>query len=579
MHAALRSPRAELLLSLAGAVVVATTQWRRAFVPLEATGFGDWQMIHHNWEAAYVALVRFGEWPVWDPFHCGGVTILGNPESQLYTPLFWLSFALGTVPASKVFLVLHIAAALSGMYWLARSEYALAWVPAAFAASAWGLSGCFAWDGAGGHATFLCFAYAPWLVLCLRRIGRDLRYVIGCALLLAATLFEGGTYPFPYFLLLSAFELGRQLSLSSTRRLQLCARFALLGVLVAMLGAIRLLPIAYTLHDTPRLVESSDMLDWNDVLLMLTARTHAWRFPPHTYVWPEYGSYVGWPVLLFAVLGALRTPALRLPHLLLGLTAFGLLMSGSRAAYYPWPLLHHLPIYDSLRVPSRFAILFTFYLALLAAQGFDLLLRWRPSSRVLAGVAALGVALQAWDMVRVNTEVVDRWNGPPLSDAVPASSFYLVPDRSYHFEYASYPRRNVGTDVCYVGGMNWRVSNALWRGNKPQARVASGQGQIVSSGRTTRRVFAEVALPASSRVVFNQNYAPGWVASRGEVAEDRGRLAVDLEAGRQRVELRYAPAILAPSALLSIFGCMVSLLLWFRARRAALIPTQPSAVA
>jgi uncharacterized membrane protein YfhO len=353
----------------------------------------------------------------------------------------------------------------------------------------------------------------------------------------------------------------------------------LLGVLVGLLGAIRLLPIAYTLHDTPRLVESSDMLDWNDVLLMLTARSHAWRFPPHRYVWPEYGSYVGWPVLLFGVLGALRAPALRRPHLLLGLAVFGLLMSGSRAAYYPWPLLHHFPIYDSLRVPSRFAVLFTFYLALLAAHGLDLLLRWRPSSRVLAVFLALAVALQAWDMLRVNEEVVDRWSGPPLSDAAPASSFYMVPDRSYHLEYASYPRRNVGTDVCYVGGMNWRVSDALWRGNWPQARVGSGRGQILSAGRTTRRAFAEVALATRSRVVFNQNYAPGWVASRGRVEEDRGRLAVDLEAGRQRVELRYAPPILVPSALLSSFGFILALVLWFSAARAARTSTQPPSLA
>ena len=46
---------------------------------------------------------------------------------------------------------------------------------------------------------------------------------------------------------------------------------------------------------------SSDFLTLRDVLTMLTARDHAWRFPPHPYVWPEYGSYVGWPVLAFAI--------------------------------------------------------------------------------------------------------------------------------------------------------------------------------------------------------------------------------------------------------------------------------------
>jgi len=71
---------AEPLASIGGALLLAALQWFPAFRDPAATGFGDWQMIHHNWEAAYVALARFGEWPLWDPFHCGGVSILGNPD-------------------------------------------------------------------------------------------------------------------------------------------------------------------------------------------------------------------------------------------------------------------------------------------------------------------------------------------------------------------------------------------------------------------------------------------------------------------------------------------------------------------
>src|SRR3954468_9808582 len=75
---------AEHIAALIGALLLATLQWYPAFSDVRATGFGDWQMIHHNWEAAYIAITRFGEWPLWDPFHCGGVSILGNPESQVY---------------------------------------------------------------------------------------------------------------------------------------------------------------------------------------------------------------------------------------------------------------------------------------------------------------------------------------------------------------------------------------------------------------------------------------------------------------------------------------------------------------
>jgi hypothetical protein len=549
--------RAERVLSVPAALVVSFVQWWPAFSRPDATGFGDWQMIHHNWEAAFVALARFHEWPLWDPFHCGGVSILGNPESQLYSPLFALSFVIGTVLAVKVFLVLHVAAALLGAYWLARAEYALAPPAAALSALAWGLSGCFAWDGAGGHATFLPFAFAPWLILCFRRSERSLSYVVATAALLALSLVEGATYPFPYFVLLLGLELVRRLAIGGGRARVLRAS-ALIAGLCALLGAIRLVPIAVALHDAPRTLESTDFLSLGDVLLMLTARDHAWRFAGHKYVWPEYGSYVGWPVLVFAALGLLRVLRGGRRDLLLGLGAFGLLMLGSRAAYYPWPLLRALPVFDSLRVPSRFSVLFTLYLALLAGTGLSLLLeRWRRR-RWVAYAALLLVGGIGADIVLVNLRVVDRWDGPALSRQSPEAELFLVRERDHHFKYASYPRRNLGSDLCYAGGMNWQISDALWIGASRQARVPGGHGRVLACARSTARASAEVELSAPGRVVFNQNFAPGWYSNTGVVVADRGRLAVALPAGRHHVELAYAPAWFAPSALLSLCGLLIA---------------------
>jgi hypothetical protein len=561
------------------ALAISGLQWWPAFVPLDATGFGDWQMIHHNWEAAYIALSRFHEWPLWDPFHCGGVTILGNPESQLYTPLFALSFVLGTVLAVKVFLWLHIAAALLGGYWLARAEYACAPIAAALAGLGFGLSGCFAWDGAGGHATFLPFAFAPWLVLCFRRSERDPRHALLTAGLLTLTLLEGGTYPFPYFVLLLGFEFARRLLLAP-RRIDAFANATKIGLLVLLLGAIRLLPVAISLHDTPRAVGSRDFLTLSDLLLMLTARKHEWAFAPHPYVWPEYGSYVGWPILAFAAVGAARCVRGGARDLPCGLLVFGLLMFGSVTAYFPWPLLHHLPVFDSLRVPSRFAVLFTLYLGLLAAVGLDSVLRRWSSARWLSAAAALLLCAQLVDMLIVNHKVVNRWNGPALSAAAPAGQFKLVREADYF--YASYPRRNVGTDGCYNGGMNWSVSPALWSGAVPQARVMRGRGRVTAAGITSDSVWADVTLETNARVVFNQNFAHGWIADGdgNEVIADRGRIALDLPAGQHHVQARYAPSWFAPSVLLSLLGVGLSLIwvLVLIPRRSRAL-AQPSAAA
>jgi hypothetical protein len=553
--------RNERWLAALCSVVVAALQWFPAWRRPSATGYGDWQMVHHNWEAAYVALTRFGEWPLWDPFHCGGIPILGNPESQLYSPFFLVSFLGGTVVAVKVFLVAHVAAGLLGMYVLGRAGYALRPIPSALAAVGWACSGCFAWDGAGGHATFLPFAFAPWLVLCFRHAEQSPRALVGLVLLLGLTLVEGGTYPFPYFLILLGFELIRRLAVEAQRAR--AARVVLVsGVLVLLTGAIRLVPIHQALSLLPRTVDNADSLTPLELLTMYVARSHPWRVEGHRYVWAEYGSYVGWPIVALAVIGiALLARQRRQVHLAAGLLLFSALAMGNFSPLAPWSLLHQLPVYDSLRVPSRFAVLTTFYMALLAAHAAERLHGiW--SGRAATVVATLALLGCGADVLGVNFRTIDRWSGAPLSDQPPATEFHLVRE-NYGRNYASYPRRNVGTRVCYNGGMNWPVAPGLWDGHKPQARISRALGSVVASNRTTTRVWADVRMQQSGLVLFNQNAADGWRSAQGEVVNSRGLLAVQVPAGARRVEVSYRPAGLLLSVALSLVGLCVTLaLLW-----------------
>jgi hypothetical protein len=555
-------PALELKLALLAGAVVSVIQWAPALRDPFSTGFGDWQMIQHNWEAAYVSLTRFGEWPLWDPFHCGGVTILGNPESQVYSPWFWLAFPLGTVLAVKFMLVSHMALGLSGMYWLARRRYRLRVSSSALAALAWACSGRFAWDGAGGHATFLPFAYAPWLVYFIHR-RRNVSQEIACSAgLLVLTLFAGGTYPLPYFVLMLVFECG--LRALSTRRPLASLRFGALTLLyTALAGAVRFVPIQLTLREFPRQVPNADALNLSEVLDMLTLRKHGWRAHGHPFVWAEYGSYVGWFVVMFATLGVLMVLRRGPRHLFLGLCLYGCLMLGNFAEYAPFSLLHALPFYDSLRVPSRFAVLFTFYLALLAACAFDRLQNSWPSgvSRGIAGLLVLGYGV---DMLWVTWPIIDRWTEPPLVDAAPADKFHLV-NRDYYRFYASYPRLNLGTPTCYVGGMNWKISKALWLGDQPQLRSDSKRAIVRAAGRTPQRLWADVTVSKPAHVLVDQNYARGFSSNVGEIISDRGRLAVALPAGQHALQIRYRPPEFLPSAAVSCGG--IALLLWLGRRR------------
>lgn len=542
---------------------LALWQWYPVFREPGSTGFGDWQMIHHNWEAAYIALARFGQWPLWDPFFCGGISIFRNPESQVLSPFFPLAFALGTVWAVKIMLWAHVAFGLWGAYRLACDAYRLQPLPSAVAAFAWGCSGCIVWDGAGGHATFLPFAFTPWLIWLLRSNRPARRKAAWIALLFVVTLFEGGTYPLPFFVLLLGFELALQaIDTAATPKWHAARDAALLGALILALtglaGAIRILPSSIALRAAPREVPNDDAVSFSDVITMLTASEHEWRWPGHVFVWAEYGSYVGWSIVILASAGAVLVAVRGPRHLLAGLVLFGSLMLGNHGRFAPFSLLHALPVFDSLRVPTRFAMFFTLYLALLAAHALQALIEQsrklpRFAPQVVLALLTLGAAAQLRDTVTVSQIPIELWRGAPLDPSPPAEHYYYVPDRRGH-HYASYPRLNVGSLVCYFGAMNWTASRALWVGEKPQVRVHEGVGTVYEVRHTSGSWSVDVELQTQSRLWLNQNFADGWHSNLGTVVSDSNLLAVDLPPGRHRLQLHYAPSELTWCVLLSALG-------------------------
>lgn len=568
--------RGRLLLALV-ALAAAMGFWAPAFLAGDASGFGDWQWFHHQWEAGRVAVLRWREWPLFDPHHCGGVPLWGNPQAQVYSPTWLLTgLPFGTTLGHKLFLVWHTAVAFAGVFVLARRELRLGVAGAALAAFAWSCSGFFAWHGAGGHSTFAAFAYGPWILWFWRRAEHDLRWAGAVALGMGLVLSEGGHYPFPYFVLLLGFDAAARIwPFASGARTARVARAAVVaGGLTAAVGAYRVVPIFLTVSRFPKPVDSVDALRLGELLEMLTARSHPWVFAGHRWVWAEYGAFVGWTVLALAAAGAVVSLRRRGgAWLLAGLVLFGAFTLGAVEPWYPWPLVHRLPFYGSLHVPSRFRVLLTLFLALLAGVALDRLaraLRERAPTprarRFAAAVPWLALAVAVADLYVVNLRTNDRWNGPPIRVDRVEARFHQVHTRTYFDEYARFPLRNVGTRRCY-DPIPWKVPGGLRIGDRPQARVEPrGAGEVTAETRTSRTLSASVRLELPALVVFNQTFHPEMAADVGTVVDHRGLLAVELPAGEHEVRVVYAPADLPWTPLASLAGTAASIALLRRRR-------------
>ncbi|MBX3130088.1 MAG: hypothetical protein KF718_25450 [Polyangiaceae bacterium] len=558
------STRLQGSLLVCAATVFVAACWSELWQVPAGTGFGDYQAFHHSWEAALVTLQDFGELPLWNPFQCGGIPDWADPQAQFFHPLFALSFLIGTTLALKVFLLLHALVGVLGQFWLAR-ELGLRRVGAAFAAVSWAGSGYFAWHCGTGHGNFIAFYLAPLVVLCWRRAETDLRYAAALAGLLTSVALAGGAYAFPFFVLLLAFE--AVMSLLTTwrapgARLRLLFAGASVALLCGLMAAVRLVPIVEHLGYYPRVVGGSDAVGLRELVIMLTrsdvTSIHT-RFGGHPWVWTEYGAYVGWVATGLGVLGALLAPWLGRGRLLLGATLFGLLTLGGDGPLSPWGLLSALPVFDGLRIPTRFSVLLLLYLTLLAGVALDWLVERLGPARFAASITpwlphALAAAVTLWTTAAVVTHhrgaVRGMWREPHVRPTPQhrARHFFVasVPrPREPYLQHPAPPRlaaANLGTGYCYTG-MAYRPAIGLWPGEVPQVRAVGVDGQLEEWADTPRTVTAVVSLPEGGRLLFNRTFAPGWRSDTGALTIDRGRIAVDLPPGRRRVTVTYAPAL------------------------------------
>ena len=139
----------------------------------------------------YYTLTHFHQWPFWNPFKCGGMSMLGNPESAIVTPFLLIYLAGGLLAGIFLEIYLHIAIAFVGGYVLGR-ELGLRPLACLVLAGMFPSSSWLPLPIAVGHLNFLPAAYFPWIIAIPAAIG---------GLFCALTLTEGN-YTFLYAVML-----------------------------------------------------------------------------------------------------------------------------------------------------------------------------------------------------------------------------------------------------------------------------------------------------------------------------------------------------------------------------------------
>jgi hypothetical protein len=540
------------------------------------SGFtADWdQHLAFSW-VQYDTIWRFHQIPLWNPYKCGGVPGLGNPQDRILSPFTLLHLIVGPIAGLNLEVPLHFAVAWSGGYMLARvlgmNRLAAIGAATAFPASSW-----YALQVTSGHVDLFSFALLPWVLapalIAVER--RSLSYAAWSGAALALMFFDGSPYPTIYaFLLMATVLPASAIYRRSAWPLLVLALALLFG---AGFMAVKLLPAIDFMRAHPRPILHPEVNDYRVLgQLLLSRKQDFWLWPEVKWKWGfwESGAYVGL-FIVPAIIGALAGGD-ALIWLFAG-ACMMLVWMGSRGPFWPWQIMHHLPVFSDMRVPSRAIIPFTLTLAVMSGFGFD----WiqKRGRRFGPAIALTLIAVATVDCLLVATPNYWYVVGKPESDLPPLSSdgFRQVAREVTHHELY-YAQHNAGVKHCYE---QWPTAikgydEIYYRGEQ----YISGPSTVRLEKWTPNVLEYDVdaALP-SDLLIINQNYHQSWrlVSGSGGVLDFGafplreipgmrvipGLLAVQVPAGHQRIELRYRPASVIAGTAITVITLLVSLTLW-----------------
>jgi len=513
----------------------------------------DWdQHLTVHW-VPYETVRQYGEIPLWNPYVCGGMPMLGNPQSRWLSPFFLLHLLYGLERGLQLEMIVHVGLAWLGALLLGRTA-GLSWMASLAPAIIFAGSSWFSLHLAEGHTTWMAFAYMPG-ILAAAASGKHVLAGIGLAL----ATYEGGVYAVPYtVLVLSLLALHRTIAERSVRPL---AGLGISAIMAACVAAPKLLLMQALMTRYPRVIESRESVGLELLTRALLGRDQDWHAvvsDDQEWSFIEYGAYVGPIAFALAVYGALGAKGRAVPWIVLLGVGLALSVGGTLGGdYSPWAFLHQLPVFTSLRKPSRFLLLVVLAIGMLAGLGVDRFVSRRGGWR-----KALAIALLV-------TATIDlAYVGPPQLRVV-AYSEEITFERSKSFVQLNFntPKQMYAAAQANMGSLNCYeplepavaplgVNEPGYRGEQYLLR----EGTVRLVGWSPNRLTVAVSSNAPNVLVINYNYDAFWrvVSGAGHTFDHEGLLAVSIPAGSQQLALAYRPQRFAIGVLLAIAALTIT---------------------
>lgn len=525
-------------------------------------GVRDWDLFTTLNAASVRSIVEYGQFPFWNPYIGGGNILFAHPEVAVLHPLFILLLLFGPLIGLKIQMLLMYLVGMIGFYKLSR-QIGISYWGAFLPPIVFMLSSYLTLHFAAGHVPFHYFAVFPWLMFFYKKsLDKPIHILTAGAIVGFFILGSGAAVPFlfsGFFLLLfSIFDIGE--------RNKFKPPFYVLSAFVCglLFSAVKFFPMFDYLSRHPWVPEEGILVttpinklfdiffnfDQSVFSQYLSDAQFAWG-------WHEYGTFIGPVAGSLALIGLLASLRKRWPYLVLTIAGVGLAMGSFMAPYSPWDLLHQLPGFQSMRVPSRFSLLTLICVSVMAGYGLDYLLAKFRSRKGLLSMAAFIMVLGTHLFVCLPI-LGEAFPRPP--EHVEQSSDFKQIEGDPNQLYSAF-LSNRGTILaawlsayrhgCGIMGYNgqtmeWYSDNdAVW---------------VIKRQFSPNRIGFEVETVTGGTLIISQGYDPGWRAVDDREIKSRSDLvSFNVLPADKSIEIYYFPDYYLVGAVISVLSLLASI--------------------
>lgn len=554
------------------------------FKKLTRTGLYDWDNHLIYSEVARIIILEYKQFPLWNPWSCGGRSEIGHPENKFLSPFFLLILIFGSIPGYKIIFFTHLVLGLIGFYLLGK--YYKMSTPASFLiACLYMFNGIFIIPFVFGMTNFLNIAMLPYLFLFFLKslIKKKARYLFYCSLILTQIFLFGFHYLHIAVFLL--FGLGIYYSIKH-KNIAPLIKFLVILALFFSFSAVKLLPsIEMVLqnnpirNDLPNDGYSIKTFLWALLSREQTATGYAY-FKEHNknliggQLWnsisrglDENGMYIGAFPLILALWGIWKKRKEQIGLILL-LMFFVWLSFGNNVVPGLFVITKKLPLLQYARVPQRFRYVFMIFFVLFTGFGFDNLAgtfkRIITNKLFSTFILIILIFLVVRDLIIVNTKALNQaFNIMPLIKEKSAvfTQHCVKPVSKHEYEYLL---ANQGVAQGCYESFNIRSKTACYGNSdyKGEIYTENGKDDVLLEKFSPNIIALNLKTINQTNIIVNQNYDRGWLAivdnKKRSVDNRNGLISVLINPEERKLTLFYLPTTFIIGLFISSIACLLT---------------------